>query len=171
MRLLVRAYHVRLVGFARLFTGSRETAEEIAQETFLALYRQRGQVRDAEAVVSWLFTTAKRKAMREMGHRRHQLEELVAEPAGLERDGAAAPQPVGVLGSEQRRLIARALDQLGETDRALVELRYFAELPLHAISEQLHMPMGSVGVKLRRALDKIRRTLEDQGIRLGDIVQ
>lgn len=170
MLTVVRAYQHRLIGFIRLYTQSRELAEEIAQEVFLDAYRQRDDIYAADSLRPWLFTLAKRKAIRELGRRHYSAEihvdtdvfHLAAPPVEPEQGRA-------LLTDEVRGILAEALAELKPVERELVSLRYFGDLPIKEIAEVLKMPMGSVGVKLGRALAKLRTALERRGFRLDDL--
>ena len=171
MREVVACYHVRVIAFVRLFARSQETAEDIAQEVFLAAWRQRTEVRGPAQLRPWLFTLAKRKAMKEMGRKRHSSEFT------LEIDELAALAPTvegqqlhGLQNAELRAVLEEAIRQLDERDRELVTLRYFAGLQLKELADVLEMPMGTVGVKLSRSLVKMRRTIEERGFRPEDFL-
>jgi RNA polymerase sigma-70 factor (ECF subfamily) len=168
---IVQRYHARLIGYARLFTRRRELAEEAAQETFLAVYTQRSQVRTPEGLRPWLFTTLRRTLLRELGRKAHAMEvhldesgDPVAEPV------APAAQRHPLQESQARRVIGEALNTLDEKDRELVTLRFFGGLQIQELSEALSIPMGTVGGKLNRALEKLRLHLEKQGLHLEDLM-
>ncbi|MBX3727747.1 MAG: RNA polymerase sigma factor [Candidatus Sumerlaeia bacterium] len=166
---LVRLYHRRLVAYLRLTTGSLEIAEEIAQEAFYLLYRERESLRAPESVLPWILRTAQRLATREM-QRRHYRDELSVEPAALASLGLAiaGDQEEVVQLRELAQRLEGALERLKPPERELIVLRFFAGLQIREISETLDMPMGSVGVKLRRSLDKLRTILEEQGLHYED---
>jgi RNA polymerase sigma-70 factor, ECF subfamily len=171
MREVVAWYHVRVIAFIRLFARSQETAEDIAQEVFLAAWRQRTEVRGPAQLRPWLFTLAKRKAMKEMGRKRHsseftlEIEDLAALAPNVEGE-----QRAGLQNAELRAVLEEAIRQLDERDQELVTMRYFAGLQLKELAEVLEMPMGTVGVKLSRSLVKMRRTMEESGFRLEDFL-
>lgn len=171
MLAVVEAYHRRLIGFVRLFTRNRELAEELSQEVFLCAWRQREEIYSAAKLRPWLFTLAKRKAMKEM-KRKHYAVELCVEEDVLQDH---APETVARQGANLRQEdirshLSAAIEELGEEDRELITLRYFGEFQLKEISEAMQMPMGSVGVKLGRALSKIRKVFEKKGLSPGDFL-
>jgi RNA polymerase sigma factor (sigma-70 family) len=168
---VVEAFHKRLVGFLYMRVRHRETAEELAQEVFLAAYRQRRDIRDAASLRPWLFTVATRKAMKETAKRRRRPEIAAEEEALAALAPAEEPaQGRGTLAAQSRALLEEAMEGLDEAERELVTLRFFGELPIKEISAALDMPMGTVGVKLGRTLKKIRVHLEGKGLRLEDFV-
>lgn len=170
MTAVVRAYQRRLIGFLCLFTRRRDLAEEIAQEVFLDAYRQREEVYSAANLRPWLFTLAKRKALKEVA-RRHYAVEISVEEDVLQ--SVAPPVNPGqervALTHQLRAILQEAIGELNPLERELVSLRYFGDLPIKEIAVVLKMPMGSVGVKLGRSLKKLRRSLESRGYRIDDL--
>lgn len=168
---IVRLYQRRLIGFARLFTRQRELAEEVAQETFIAAFQQRREIRGEEKLRAWLFATARRKALKMVSKRQFQCE-ISVEQDVLE---AAAPTVGGgqgraVLGRQVCHALQAALEELPADERELVTLRFFGGLQIKELAEALSMPMGTVGVKLGRALEKIRKSMTAQGLGLEDFL-
>lgn len=171
MRPIVAATFPRLLGFARLFVASREVAEEVAQEAYVALWQQRAQITGAESIRPWLFTFAKRRAIR-VSSRRAATNEVAFDADALEHVAPAVDgtQRRGLLDAQARRALEEAINALGPRDRELVSLRYFAGLQHKELADALSMPIGSVGVTLGRALEKLRQHLEGRGLSLEDFL-
>ena len=164
-------YHKRLIGFIRIYTRNQEVAEELAQEVFLEAYRQRNEIRSAEGLRPWLFTVAKRKAIRLMNKKDTQM--LVAfENDQLEEiaPGHSAEQEIELRVKQTGSLLQKAIAELKPRDQEMVALRFFGGLQINEISETMEIPMGSVGVFLNRSLEKIRCSLVSQGINPEDLV-
>ncbi len=171
MTAIVQAFQKRLIGFVCLFTRDREVAEEISQEVFLSAYLQREEVYSAEKLRPWLFTLAKRKALKETAHRHYSAEiQMGEEVLDAVSPAVDPPQGEGILTVERRKWLLVALGDLATQERELISLRYFGDLPIKEIADVLHMPMGSVGVKLGRALKRLRAALEKRGFRLDDLI-
>ena len=56
--------------------------------------------------------------------------------------------------------VARALDLLDPRDRELLALRYLEDLKLQELADRLDMPLGTVKVRIHRALKLLRRELD-----------
>ncbi|MCG3198513.1 MAG: ECF RNA polymerase sigma factor SigW [bacterium] len=167
---VVGAFGKRLVGFIRVFTRNQEVAKEVAQEVFVEACRKREQFRAPEELSAWLFTVAKRKAIRaterksythEIGMDREALDHL--SPSVAPEQGARLQ--LDQLGGH----LSQALDKLPPEEREILALRYFGQLRIGEIAETARIPMGSVGGKIDRALAKVRRVLEEKGIRPEDV--
>jgi RNA polymerase sigma-70 factor (ECF subfamily) len=146
-------------GLALRMLGDRESAEEVVQEAFLALWRhaarfdvQRGTVR------TWLLSIVHRRAIDRLRGRAPVGElpaELGADPAPESDVGAQ------VLRRLEREQILEALAQLPAEQREAVELAYFAGLTHVQIAAALGVPLGTVKSRLRLALGRLRALLDE----------
>lgn len=162
---IVEAFHRRILAFLRVQTNDPDMAEDMAQETFLRMLRHRQRLTSPARLPSWLFTVAARLSHRERQKRNRPLPETHL------REPAQTPNPTGELLQRQRdKILLRAIGHLAEGDRQLVNLRYFGGLSIRQLSETLNIPMGSVGVKLSRAQQRLRRWLEGNGYRPEDLL-
>jgi RNA polymerase sigma-70 factor, ECF subfamily len=151
---LVRAHQAMVFSLAWHFLHNRETAEEVAQEVFLSLHRNLGNIQSGGHAVFWLRkVTVQRSIDEARRRRRHPVVALdaVAEPASADR-GPGDPLLSAVL----RRLIAT----LPEAPRSVMILRYQEDLDPSEIASLLDMPVGTVKSHLQRSLALLREKLE-----------
>lgn len=161
---IVEAYYRRLIGFLTVQTGSREHAEDLAQEVFVTAFEKRATLRGEGQLKSWLFTVAARLASRERSRGRRQVQLDSDEfQIRLESLSEAPEQAEGMLKGEVRLHLERAIQTLPPEEQELVMLRFFGDMQIKELSDALSMPMGTVGVKLGRALAKVRKYLERDG--------
>ena len=126
--------------------GSHEEAEDLAQETFLALYDHPPTPQAGGALVAWLCRVALNRGYNALrGQRRAQQRiERVAEPPPL------ADPHAELLRVEERALVRAALALLPDRQGKLLLLRY-AGLSYAEIAVALEIAPGSVGTLLARA--------------------
>jgi RNA polymerase sigma-70 factor (ECF subfamily) len=160
-------------------TGDRGTAEEVVQETFLALWN-RAEVFDpgVASLGTWLRSIARNRAvdrLRAAGRR----PQLVALPGGTGDDEASASMErldpdLAVFGGavrdpdpelmaeavDTREAIAEALAGMPEDERTVLLLAYQQELSQSEIAERLGWPLGTVKTRTRRALARLRGVLD-----------
>jgi RNA polymerase sigma factor (sigma-70 family) len=74
-------------------------------------------------------------------------------------DGAAPSPEVAVLAGEQRRELMAAIDQLGDEDRRIITLRWFADLSEREMAAVLDVPGGTVKSRLSRAMERLRAVM------------
>lgn len=173
---LIQAVAVRQdrEAFARLFeyfapriksymqrSGATEAAaEELAQETMLAVWRKAGLFDPASAgAAGWIFTIARN--LRIDAHRR-------ASRGGVSETGDVdlefqvdeSPQPdLQIATSQSEQLIRTALAQLSSDQMRVVELSFYEDKAHAEIAQMLKIPLGTVKSRLRLAMNRLRHLL------------
>jgi RNA polymerase sigma-70 factor, ECF subfamily len=160
-------------------TSDRQVAEEVVQETFLALWN-RAELFDpaAGSLAAWIHTIARNRTvdrLRAAGRRPNlialssaggtdepdtaALERLVA--TGRVVGGAhMGPGPEGAMESaELRATLQDALATMPAHERTVIVLAYREELSQSEIAERLGWPLGTVKTRTRRALLRLREIL------------
>ena len=145
---------------------TREDAEEICQEAFLSVIKNIESFHGESQFQTWLFRITANKA-RDYRERQHAAKRgggqtpvsLQAEDpeSGLALDPpSAAPTPdMALLGAEQIALVRRALDQVGEPCREIIQLRYFGDLSYDEIGAALRLNAKTVSSRLSKCLDRL----------------
>lgn len=160
-RALVERYHrpVHALLFrmteARLGAGR---ADDLAQETFLRVFRGLGTFRhDGTARLStWIFTIATRVALNEL--RKGGLRTVGDGEVDVEGgEPADAPLERRELGETVRAAVAR----LSDDHRAVVVLREYHGMSYEEIGEALEVDVGTVRSRLSRARALLRQMLEE----------
>jgi RNA polymerase sigma-70 factor (ECF subfamily) len=175
--------HVDAVFAAAIrLTSDRQVAEEVVQETFLALWNRAELFNPAVgSLAAWLHTIARNRTVdryRAAGRRPNLVPFSVAtgsavdETAALERVLSAGtvlggadlgPGPEGELATTEVRTILRdALAELPEPERTALVLAYSEELTQTEIAARLGWPLGTVKTRTRRALLRLREALADE---------
>ena len=131
-------------------TGTREEAEDLAQETFLRLSRQRFGPGREHNVRAWLYRVATNLAFNALrgGGRRQRREAQTVYGAAA---GSPALDPADVAAqADERAAVRRALSRLPERQAQLLLLRH-AGLSYRELAAALAVAPGSVGTLLARA--------------------
>ncbi len=136
----------RLVGSLTLYTGERDLAEELAQETLIRVCRHWTTVRTATSRSAWAhrvaFNLAKSRFRRRAIERR--LRRL--EPA----------EPPSELDTAARMAVRDAVAALPELQRRALVLRYYADMPVRQVAALMGCPANTVKTHTRRALAALR---------------
>lgn len=139
---------------------SPQRAEDLAQDTMLAVWNKAGQFDPVGAGPSaWVFTIARNLRIDTL--RREQRAQRV------ERDMADAPPAdvllpdahISALQSEER--VRCALGRLSEEQLKIVRLSFFEDKPHGEIARALGVPLGTVKSRLRLAMKHLRKLLEE----------
>ncbi|MGI5488674.1 RNA polymerase sigma factor [Microtetraspora malaysiensis] len=149
---LYERYSRPLFAFLFRLAGDRGTAEEILQDTLLALWRSAGTYQSRSSVSTWLFGVARRQAHNRL---RGLPPPLPAEPP----DGAApepGPEELAVSGDRVQQALAR----LPLAQREVVVLAYLNDLGHPEIAEILGIPVGTVKSRLHHARATLRGCID-----------
>jgi len=149
---LCRREHPRLVGTLSLYTGDRMLAEELAQEVLERVVASWPQVRQMPAPGAWAHRVGINLAnshFRRRGAERRARQKADAR-AGLE---GAEPDTASALD------VRRAVAALPRRQRAVVVLRFFADLSVYDVARELGIAEGTVKSCTAAAAATLRRTL------------
>ena len=168
---LVTLYQSRLVAVLHHLTGSAPEAEDLAQETFLRVYRNRGDYQPGGKFSTWLFTIANHLALNSRRDQSRRPPRAQGAAAGLARSGpwpagqtapAKSPAPDDRLRrAELARAVRAALDTLPERQRMAVVLNKFEEMPYAEIAAVMDLTPMAVKSLLARAREQLRIALQD----------
>ncbi|MDG3004140.1 RNA polymerase sigma factor [Paludisphaera mucosa] len=136
--------------------GASADADDVLQETFVRLVRNRQGWRGVENTVSFAFTVARNEANRWLDARRRRGATIVAATA---RGLFAEADSDDLEARETAEAIARALASLDDEDREIVELKTYAGLTFREIGAILGRPLTTVAMRHRAALDRMRTHL------------
>jgi RNA polymerase sigma-70 factor (ECF subfamily) len=139
----------------RLGSGA-ESAEELAQETMLTVWRRAGAFDPAKAAAStWIFTIARNLRIDRLRRDGRPI------PGDDPSDLAAQSLPDSLLSaSEDQVRLARALATLPREQAQVVTLAFFGDKPHSEIAVELGLPLGTVKSRLRLAMGRLRAALD-----------
>ena len=167
---LVENYQDRLVGVLYHLLGNQEAAEDLGQEVFLRIYRNRTKYEAKAKFSTWLFHIANNLASnwRRDGARRRESqlagsdsgplgarphEQLLAEKSAL--------MPARVLDrNESQLLVQAALESLSDRQKMAVLLHKFEQMSYIDIAETMDLSPQAVKSLLSRARENLRAYLE-----------
>lgn len=147
-----RAGYPRVVGVAARVLGSRDEAEDVAQEVFLKFARSSVP---AGAAAGWLAVAAAHTALNHLrsGRRRSSREEAVGNGVPVAPDVADT-----IVNRDERRQVRAALGRLPRRQAVALVLRH-SGLSYAEVAAALDLSPGSVGTTVRRAETALRKEL------------
>jgi len=163
---LVRQHGVRLVTLAYRLTGSRETAEDVVQETFLAAFRAMERFEPKPALAPWLTTIALRFASKATS-RQSRPASLDALMGSDSTEAGPAFQPVSIApdpyasaeAAETRAEVQRALGALPFKHRSAVVLRLVIGMDYAEAARAMDVPLNTYKSLLLRGTRQLREIL------------
>lgn len=167
---IVVRYQDRVYSLCHRWLSDAQTAEETAQDVFLALFRSLGAFRGDAQLSTWVFKVTLNHCKNRRLHRARRgwgrTESLGPRPEddGAERqiagDGPGADQ--GTDAREARALVSAALERLDEDHRQILLLRDVEDLSYEEIADILELPRGTVKSRIHRARAELASVLGRQ---------
>jgi RNA polymerase sigma-70 factor (ECF subfamily) len=157
---LVRANQRRVYSLALRMLGNAEDAEDVLQETFLALFRSLHAFRGGSRLSTYLHRTAVNFCMMKLRQRRRRREgqHLTLEQAAENPDPRAFSLE-GLMESEKRALLNRLLMGLGQGERAAVVLSDIEGISNAEASRIMGVSLPAFKSRLRRGREGLRKKL------------
>ncbi len=136
------------------------SAEEVLQESFIAVWRRAGQYRaDQSQPMTWLISIVRNRCIDRLRRPDFILPDLDGSLAAEWAD--EAPGPLARLQAHQdSSQLADCLKQLEAAHRQAIALSFFDDLAHPEIAERLQAPLGTVKSWLRRGMQKLKRCME-----------
>jgi RNA polymerase sigma-70 factor (ECF subfamily) len=181
-RELTRMHHAALVRVAQIYVSNRAVAEEVVQETWLAVLEGIDRFEGRSSLKTWIFRILANRAKTRAQRERRTIPisalqpERVPEPA-LDPDRfrdsedprwpghwAVPPQQWPedrLLASETREKLAEAIDALPASQRAVISLRDLEGWSAEEVCNALDVSETNQRVLLHRARSKVRQALEE----------
>jgi RNA polymerase sigma-70 factor (ECF subfamily) len=155
LRTLFDTEETPLLRYAFALIGRRAVAEEIVQEVFLQLHARWD---DVDAPRAWLFRSVRNRAYNHI--RDNQREILNTDGRNVESSIAEAETPEDMLlRMEATGVLRQTVEELDETDRQLVKLKYFEDLNYRDISAKTGLSVSNVGYRLHHILRELASKL------------
>lgn len=141
---------------AERILGNRADAEEVAADVLWQAWRDAARFDNRRGSVgAWLMMLARSRAIDHLRSRKSR--EI---PENLPKAQSESDDPsFEVHTTERRRQVTKALAELKDAERKLLELAYFSDLSQSEIAERTGLPLGTVKTRMRTALIKLRDTL------------
>ena len=159
LRALFDREEAPLLRYAFSLTGRRAVAEEIVQEVFLQLHARWD---DVDSPRAWLFRSVRNRAYNHI--RDSQREVLGGDDRNAQSQDAEDETPEAIfVRMEATGALRKLLEELGETDRKLVKLKYFEGLKYRDISVETGLSIGNVGYRLHHILKELAEKLRPLG--------
>jgi RNA polymerase sigma factor (sigma-70 family) len=168
---LVDATRTLVCSIALAILRDVEASQDVAQDVFLAAWRELGKLRNPASFLPWLRQMTRNRAHHVL-RGRVRLRRVISDAEADDMLAAASdPRPGSpdrLLAAEEERLLAEALDELSDDAREVVTLYYREGRSVRQVADLLGLREEAVKQRLSRARSRLRETMLD---RLGTALQ
>ena len=167
---LIKRYLPLIFGFARQYVGSEDKASDIAQETFVKVWKHLKKFDQKRSFKSWIYTIAKNTALDWLKRK----EEIPFSQFDSEDEDNfistiqdTAPLPTQLIDAKEGIAgVNRLIEKLPNDYREVVSLRHEKELTFEEIARRVKAPLNTVKSRYRRALISLRKQVVDPDLEL-----
>ncbi|NLP09465.1 sigma-70 family RNA polymerase sigma factor [bacterium] len=162
---IVNRYKDQLLNYAYRFLNNPEEAEDVVQETFLRIFRNKHAYREIAKFSTWVYTIAGNLAKTELRKRKRRkylyLSDMGYDEKEYEIVDPSANTEKEVESLFQEKIIQKAIDELPPRFRQVILLVEIQELPYEEVSKIMRVPLGTVKSRVNRARLKLQAKLSD----------
>lgn len=166
---LLDRYTNAMITFCYSFVKNREVAEDLAQETFLRVYRNAGRYKPIAKFSTWLYRIATNLSINEF--RKLKLRKALSlyapissSPTGtrvIERIASDADHPLSEAEiKEATKLLNEAVERLPENQRTTIVMVEYHHLSYSEIAEILDVSVSAIKMRVKRARESLREMLQ-----------
>ncbi|MDR3547613.1 MAG: RNA polymerase sigma factor [Candidatus Pacebacteria bacterium] len=160
---LMERYEQKLMRYGNRFLGGQgaDVLKQAVQDIFISAYQNIEGFDTKQRFSPWIYRIAHNAFVDVLRHRTRQpvygfdFDTLISHP--VHEDTYAKEKE----NQEIRVLLEKSLDTLSAAQREIIVLYYFEELSYKEIADVLHVPVSTVGVRLARARDHLKKALPD----------
>lgn len=161
---IVRRYKDPLLNFVYRFLGNRTESEDIVQETFLRVFRNKHAYRKVAKFSTWIYTIAGNLAKTELRKRKKRnlfsISDIGYEDKDYEiSDESLSPEKT-VNSNMYDEIIQKEIQKLSPKFREVIILRDIQELSYEEISKIIKIPIGTVKSRVNRARLRLQEQLK-----------
>ena len=156
MPILVKRYHKILCEKAYWVTKNKESAKDIAQESWLTIIDKIHNLKNVDSFESWAFRIVYTKAVDSIKLNIKESRNLKSIKVDTETEGEIEDNKILV-----QRALLKAINQLPKEKQDIVRLFYSEEYSINEISTFLNIPIGTVKSRLFKAREKLKSLLKN----------
>ncbi len=160
---IVRRYKDPLLNFVYRFLGNRTESEDIVQETFLRVFKNKHAYRKVAKFSTWIYTIAGNLAKTELRKRKKRNLFSISDIGYEDKDYEIADETLSpekeVNSTMYDEIIQKEIQNLSPKFREVIILRDVQELSYEEISKIVKIPIGTVKSRVNRARLRLQEKL------------
>lgn len=152
---LVERYHGPLLYFVRRMVGDSRSAEDVLQDTWVAVVRDLRKLRNPGAFSAWLYRIARNKVYERLRKTTRVL------PLSEEVEKAGAPEETENFSADDADRVHECLERLRAKHREVLVLRFLEQMSYQDIAVVVGCTLGTVRSRIHYAKRALRREMEE----------
>jgi len=154
-------HHIGVYSFAHTMLADRQAAEDVLQETFVAVAEGAGRYTPRGRFRSWLMRIVRNRCLNRIEARRVRRAVVGGSALEVADPATSEPDPVDVAETnEQHALLRSAVAALPDRQREAVALYAFEQMSYRDIADVLDIPINTVKTLLHRGRANLARAME-----------
>jgi len=166
---LVRQWETKVFNLAWRYLGNREDAQDVAQETFISVFKSVKTLREPGSFPAWLYRVTLNHCRQRWRSQSSDLSLDDPLPSRNEEGGAVSLAPLLKQEArdslETRDLVRKALVGVSEEQRTTLILKEYLGLTLEEIAQVMDCPLSTAKSRLYHGLRSVQRNMIRIGIR------
>lgn len=158
---LFQCYAPRIFRFAMGYLNDRSHAEEVVQETMIAVWKSAKSYKEQSQVSSWILGIARNKAL-DRARARQREPEFSREKLDRHASARATPEQIAQRETQIERVRA-ALERLSPEHREVMMLAFYNDLSYSEIAQIVGCPEGTVKSRVYYAKEQLKKILSAGG--------
>jgi RNA polymerase sigma-70 factor (ECF subfamily) len=161
---LIERYETKIKRYGRKFISSAEDIEDIVQEIFIKTYSNIQSVDTDRKFSSWIYRIAHNEFI-------NLLRKKEKKPLFFFDPDTLFPHPIAneqtdrdVIDDETKKNISNCLGKISSKYREPLVLYYLEEMDYKEISDVMHIPISTVGIRLKRGKELLKSTCNQLNI-------
>lgn len=157
-REIINRYQTRLFTYVRFMTKDDEKAKDAVQLTFIKAYRNLYSFDTQRKFSSWLYRIAHNEAINVL--KKYNRETTLPHESDLSQRESEHIEMI-LERAEQNKKVRDLIEDLPVMYKEVVVLFFIEEKSYEEISDILRIPLGTVGVRISRAKDRLKKLLSE----------
>jgi RNA polymerase sigma-70 factor (ECF subfamily) len=158
---LVKRYQKKIYRLAFRMTKDHDSADDIAQETFVKAFTSIRSFKEEHSFYPWIFRICINLSINYLKRKKFVLSESEIQPQKLEEKKTVSDPMNQLIRNELKDKINSSIDQLPPPFKAVFILKVYEELSYEEIAQTLNISVGTVMSRLFRARERLQRSLKD----------
>jgi RNA polymerase sigma-70 factor, ECF subfamily len=156
---LIDRYEAKLTRYIKKFTQNTEDVSDIIQVVFIKAYVNLQSFDPTRSFNSWIYRIAHNESVTYLKKRGGERVSFIDFDTFFPHPFAKETSDEKALSREDKEALDKSLDQISLKYREVLVLYYYEELSYQEIADVLHIPIATVGVRIKRGKDALHRQL------------